>query len=100
MTAIATLALALLWPEFRGPTGQGLSTATNLPTVWSPTTNVVWKQAVPGLGWSSPVISEERVFLTTAVEKGDLISLQALALQAGSGNILWGTEVFAARPER
>ena len=100
MTAIATLALALLWPEFRGPTGQGLSTATNLPTVWSPTTNVVWKQAVPGLGWSSPVISEERVFLTTAVEKGDLISLQALALQAGSGNILWSTEVFAARPER
>ena len=61
MTAITTLMLALLWPEFRGPTGQGTSTATDLPVVWSATTNVIWKQAIPGLGWSSPVLAGDHL---------------------------------------
>src|SRR5262245_21673631 len=42
------------WPEFRGPTGQGLSHAKNVPIHWSTTSNVVWKTAIPGDGWSSP----------------------------------------------
>jgi len=44
------------WPQFRGPTGDGQATATNLPLVWGPTQNVVWKVAVPGKGRSSPVV--------------------------------------------
>ena len=44
------------WTQFRGPTGQGLSTAKNLPAKWSTRKNVVWKAAIPGKGWSSPVV--------------------------------------------
>ena len=44
------------WPQFRGPEGQGHSTATGLPITWSETENIVWKMATPGEGHSSPVI--------------------------------------------
>jgi outer membrane protein assembly factor BamB len=100
VTTIATLMLALVWPEFRGPTGQGISTATNLPTVWSTKTNVIWKQAIPGLAWSSPVLSTDKIFLTTAVETNNAVSLRALCLDARTGGSLWSTEVFMPRPER
>ncbi len=56
------------WPQFRGPTGNGISLATNVPLTWSPTQNVKWKSAVPGRGRSSPVLLGERIWLTTAVE--------------------------------
>ena len=84
------------WPEFRGPTGQGHATATNLPLEWSPTKNVVWKQAVPGRGWSSPVVSRGRIFLTTGVAAdGAPPSLRVLAFDGASGQPAWSTEVFA-----
>lgn len=84
------------WPEFRGPTGQGHSMAKHLPLEWSPSKNVRWKQAVPGLGWSSPVVSEGRVFLTTGVSAGGAApSLRVLCFDAGSGELQWNTEVFA-----
>src|SRR5438309_12129050 len=41
------------WTEFRGPTGQGHSTATGLPTRWTRTDNVAWMHEIPGKGWSS-----------------------------------------------
>jgi len=100
VTAITTLALALLWPEFRGPTGQGISTATNLPVIWSTTTNVVWKQAIPGLGWSSPVLAGDVVFLTTAIETNDALSLRVLCLDARTGKMRWSTELFTPTPAR
>ena len=83
------------WPEFRGPTGQG-HYGKALPTEWSTTKNVVWKQTIPGKGWSSPIVQDGRVFLTTAVpvpgSKDQ--SLQALCLDAAKGKLLWQTEVF------
>jgi hypothetical protein len=56
------------WPEFRGPTGQGI-VAGPMPiaTKWSETENVVWKTSVPGEGHSSPVISGHQIWLTNAV---------------------------------
>ena len=60
------------WPAFRG--ADATSTAADdprLPITWSTTDNVVWKTPVPGLGWSSPVIWGDRVFLTTVVSDGD-----------------------------
>ena len=58
--------------------------------------NVVWEAAVPGKGWSSPVVVSGRVYLTTAVERGrrDGHSLRAFALDAKSGKKLWDVEVF------
>lgn len=84
------------WPQFRGPTGEGHSTATNLPTEWSPTKNVVWKQAIPGSGWSSPVIAAGKVYLTTAdkIAGSDDLSLRALCLDAKAGKLLWNVEIF------
>jgi hypothetical protein len=49
------------WPEFRGPTGQGHVRQGRLPLEWGPEKNVVWKQGIPGLGWSSPVVVAGRV---------------------------------------
>ncbi|MEO6245528.1 MAG: PQQ-binding-like beta-propeller repeat protein [Opitutaceae bacterium] len=85
------------WPEFRGPTGQGTSAATGLPVEWSDTKNVAWKVAVPGAGWSSPSISDGKIFLTTGITNADGgVSLRALALEAASGRALWDTEIFSA----
>ena len=84
------------WPEFRGPTGQGLSSATNLPLEWSAQKNVMWKQPTPGLGWSSPVVSRGQVFLTSGEEDAsDRASLRVFALDAATGRQLWQTEVFS-----
>ncbi|MBL9169682.1 MAG: PQQ-binding-like beta-propeller repeat protein [Verrucomicrobiales bacterium] len=54
------------WSQFRGPLGNGLTLSRRLPLAWSETSNVVWKVEVPGLGWSSPVVSSNQVWLTAA----------------------------------
>jgi outer membrane protein assembly factor BamB len=84
------------WPEFRGPTGHGIYRGKTAPLTWSATSNIAWKRALPGQGWSSPVIWEGRVYLTAAVPVGDGgdQSLRALALDAAGGDIVWQTEVF------
>jgi len=86
------------WPEFRGPTGQGIVGSAKLPIEWSSTKNVVWKQPIPGKAWSSPIIQEGRVYLTTAVlEEGSgkkELSLRTVCLDASSGKQLWEREVF------
>lgn len=92
--SLDTVCLAEDWPEFRGPTGQGHSAATGLPTEWGPQKNVVWKAAVPGLGWSSPVVMAGQIYLTTAVEKGADHELCAVALDGETGSILWQQPIF------
>ena len=57
-----------LWPQFRGPGGEGIVAQTGLPLEWSETKNIVWKVPVAGLGWSSAVIQGNQVWITTAVE--------------------------------
>lgn len=85
------------WPEFRGPTGQGLSTAKNVPVNWSATDGIAWKQPIPGSGWSSPVLVDGRIYLTSAVpaESGE-VWLRALCINAADGNIIWDVEALRA----
>ena len=84
------------WPQFRGPTGQGHSTETGLPIEWSESRNIVWKTPVPGRGWSSPVVADGRIWLTTAIkDKG--ASLRALAYDVENGRELINVEVFHLR---
>jgi outer membrane protein assembly factor BamB len=83
------------WPQFRGPTGQGLSGAVGVPVTWSATENVAWKVEVPGKGWSSPVLSKGKIYLTTAAGG----ALRALCLDAADGHTLWDTELFRPDPE-
>src|SRR3989442_2018714 len=84
------------WPQFRGPTGQGHSAEHGLPLEWSESRNVAWKTPVPGRGWSSPVVADGRVWLTTAIkEKG--ASLRALAYDVETGREIVNVEVFHIR---
>ena len=81
------------WPQFRGPDGQGHSSESQVPLEWSETKNIAWKTAIPGLGWSSPVIANGKVWITTAVEQRG-ISLRALAFDAATGKEIVNVEVF------
>ncbi len=85
------------WPEFRGPTGQGHSPAKDVPIRWSATENVAWKTTIPGGGWSSPVLVNGRLYLTTAksIEGAKGLQLLALCLDARNGKLLWSTNVFS-----
>jgi outer membrane protein assembly factor BamB len=58
------------WPQFRGPGGGGVADESTLPEQWSTTTNVAWAIDLPGRGWSSPIVSRDRVFVTSAVSPG------------------------------
>jgi len=58
------------WPQWRGRDGQGHAPAArDLPVTWSETENVAWKTPLTGRGWSSPVIGDGRIWVTTAVER-------------------------------
>ena len=82
------------WPQFRGPTGQGLSDATGLPLTWSETEHVTWKTPIHGKAWSSPVVFGRQVWLTTATEDGG--DLFAIAVDRASGKILHDQKIFHA----
>lgn len=102
LLAITTFAAAEDWPEFRGPSSQGQAAVTGLPTEWNPDfkKNILWKAPVPGIGWSSPVVVGDRIYLTSAVPEGGTDkpeverSLRTLCLQAADGKIVWDVEVF------
>ena len=82
------------WPEFRGPTAQGHVMDANLPLEFGSKKNLKWKVAVPGQGWSSPVIAGKRIYLTSAITKDDKLSLSALCLSTTDGRIIWQQPVF------
>ncbi|MFN0075919.1 MAG: PQQ-binding-like beta-propeller repeat protein [Prosthecobacter sp.] len=94
------------WPEFRGSAAQGHSDAKNLPQYWGPSQHVVWKSAVAGIGWSSPVVIGNRIFLTSALPIGGVEdpkadrSLHALALDVATGKPVWDVEIFTATAPR
>lgn len=87
------LARAENWPGFRGPTRQGVSSEkSDFPLEWGPGRNILWKRAIPGKGWSSPIVWDDRIFVTTATEEGR--SCHVLSLEAGTGAIVWDRHVF------
>jgi outer membrane protein assembly factor BamB len=86
------------WPGFRGPTRQGHSSEKNLPTFWDPKTNILWKTEIPGEGWSSPIVWDDRVFVTSATENG--AQCHIFALDRRAGKIVWDTMVFSQTPRR
>jgi outer membrane protein assembly factor BamB len=80
------------WPQFRGPTCQGISNATGLPLKWSESEHVTWKTAIHGKAWSSPVVFGTQVWLTTASEEGH--DLFAVAVDRATGGILHDIKLF------
>jgi outer membrane protein assembly factor BamB len=85
------------WPQFRGPTGQGHSTERGLPIEWSESLNIRWKTPVRGRGWSSPVVSGGRVWITTAIDERGGASLRLLGFDVETGAALADVEVFRLR---
>ena len=59
------------WPQFRGLNAGVAPDHPDLPEVWSETENVVWRIDIPGLGWSSPVVWGDHIFLTSAISAGE-----------------------------
>jgi len=88
--------LAENWPCFRGPTRQGISHEKDIPLEWSQTSNIVWKRPVPGEGWSSPIVFDDRVFVTAATDGG--ASFRLLCLDRLSGTVLWNKQVLRQKP--
>lgn len=90
------------WPQFRGPGGQGHSQLRDLPLEWSQESGITWKKTLPGNGWSSPVVRNGRVILTTAVdgEQPDQeVSLRVFCLDGITGDEYWTTEVSVVPSE-
>lgn len=86
------------WPDFRGPWFDGRATApgqTNLlglPLHWSETENVKWKTPIPYRGWSTPVILNGQIWLTTATIEGH--DFFAICVDQETGSILSNQKVF------
>jgi len=87
----STLAFAN-WPDWRGPTGDGRSDATDLPLNWSEAENIVWKTPIHDLGHSTPVVWGDQVWLTTATKDGR--TLYAVCIDLNSGRVVHDVEVF------
>lgn len=84
------------WPGFRGPDGQGITSDANLPTVWNDSTNILWRTGIPGTGWSSPVVWEDQLYVTTVTDSGRICKVLALDLE--SGKIIWNKKVLEIVP--
>src|SRR4030095_10246889 len=80
------------WPQFRGPSQNGVSDVTELPLKWSETESVKWKTALPGEGWSSPIVANDQIWMTTALDEGR--SLRAICVDLQTGSIVRDIEVF------
>lgn len=114
-----SMAYAGNWPGWRGPGELGISEEKGIPVNWDMTKNVKWKAEVPGLGHSSPIVWENRVFVTTAVssnpkddywEKGfprtsqggpnaAEISWKVLCFDRDTGKLLWEQTAIRKKPE-
>jgi outer membrane protein assembly factor BamB len=92
----APVAQADIWPQWRGPTGDSISTTAKLPTRWSKTENIVWSAAIPGWGNSTPAIWEDAIFVTTQ----DKDRLLLLRLSRKTGTLVWEREVGKGMPRR
>jgi outer membrane protein assembly factor BamB len=89
------------WPEFRGPRGDGISTSTGLPLHWGEEGGsgaIKWHTPIHGRAWSSPVIWDEQIWMTTATEDGR--ELWVVCVDRDSGKILHDTKLFdVANPQ-
>ena len=93
---LAATASAENWPQFRGPNSQGRSAETGVPVRWTASENIAWNTPVPGESWSSPIVWEDFIFLTTAIDDGH--SCHVIALDRRTGRILWDQEVLKQSP--
>ncbi|HQR35187.1 MAG TPA: hypothetical protein PLK30_20785, partial [Blastocatellia bacterium] len=68
--SLSAHAQSIAWPQFRGPESNPVATNARLAERWSKTENVEWMQPIPGRGWSSPIVTGDKIYLTSAVTEG------------------------------
>jgi outer membrane protein assembly factor BamB len=122
--SLITTSSAANWPQWRGADGSGVSTEKNLPSDWNVSKNIKWKTPISGRGHSSPIVWENKIFLTTAVE-GDVVpgakavkhmdgdkeflhpdsvgadrkhSFKVIGLDRQSGKVLWESVAWEGTP--
>ena len=107
------------WPQFRGSESLGTSDDDpRLPEAWSPTENVRWKTPLPGMAWASPVVWNDRIFLTNVISEGEVEAVKkglyfggnrpniskdqhiwtACGFDFGTGEIAWKTTLHQGVP--
>jgi len=91
IVAAAFPATAGNWPGWRGPEGTGVCSEKNLPLEWSTNKNVRWRVELPGPGNSSPIVWDDRVFVTQAVNNGNRRTV--MCFDRANGNLLWQSGV-------
>lgn len=79
------------WPHFRGPSFNGSTTETGLPTQWSPTENIAWRASLPGPSAATPAVWDDHVFVSSTDPASN--SLKALCFDRPSGKLLWQREI-------
>ena len=100
LQAVITLnASELAWPEFRGPTGQGIAPAgAKVPLTWGEEKNVKWKTPIHGRAWSSPISDGKQIWLSTATTNG--VELSAVCVDFATGKIIHDLKLFqVAKPQ-
>ena len=70
LTSLTVHGQNIAWPQFRGPDANPVGRHTRLADRWSKTENVEWSQAIPGRGWSSPIVTGSKIFVTTVTTDG------------------------------
>ncbi|MGZ8939516.1 MAG: outer membrane protein assembly factor BamB family protein [Limisphaerales bacterium] len=91
--ALEICAAELAWPEFRGPTGQGIvPSGATLPLTWSKEKNITWKTPIHGRAWSSPISDGKRIWLSTATTNG--MELSAVCVDFKTGKIIHDLKLF------
>lgn len=80
------------WPEMRGPTQNGHADNKGLPIHWSETENIKWKTEIPRRGWSTPVIADGKIWMTTAAADGH--DFYVLCVDEQSGKIVVNKKLF------
>lgn len=119
LLSFSTSAAAQEWPQFRGPDASGVvADNAQLPESWSRTDNVAWRTEIPGLGWSSPIVTNGLIVFTTVVSDGDVEFPEGgwygggerdipadthhwliYALDLDTGEPRWTTEVQSGAPQ-
>lgn len=96
------------WARFRGPNGAGIANAKSVPIAWSQEAGVLWKTPLPGAGASSPVVFQDRIYLTAysgyfvpGEDSGTLEQLKrhVIAVRLKDGEIIWNKSFAAKLPE-
>ncbi|MDZ4850735.1 MAG: PQQ-binding-like beta-propeller repeat protein [Pirellulaceae bacterium] len=90
MFVFSSIAMADNWGHWRGATGNGVAVNAQPPTEWSSSKNIKWKVEVPGRGSSSPIIWNDRVFVTTAVPTVASSAIPGKASRGGSPRVKSG----------